>query len=112
MNETKTKDSTKKQEGRYTKSKSEEKRQLNKVYSETIDDTEFQLQNHDGKVAIYYRGQRMSRETWDSIEEAERYVMSKPWAMIEMVAIGVAMNINGYIDLQKKTKVIKKKKGE
>lgn len=110
-----TNSSTKNSEEQHTKCESKEKKQHKERFSEKIEDTEFSFINHEGKVAILYRGKRMSKNVWNSIEEAEEYVLAHPWQMIEMVAVGVAMELWGAIEegkLKTKKGTNTKKKGK
>ncbi|QCS36822.1 hypothetical protein [Tortoise microvirus 11] len=93
MKENEMTNSNKNSDGQHTKLRSEEKKPYKEYYSEHVDDTWFQFINREGSVEVSYRGYKVSERKFSSIEEAKEWVMSKPWELIEMIAIGTCMNM-------------------
>lgn len=67
-------------------SKSKEENQNNSNYSEEWKHP-FQTVNHNGEVRITIAGGLASRKKFKTIEEAEEYIETKPWDLIQTVSI-------------------------
>lgn len=75
-------------------STSKEKKPNSKNYfEEKFEDTKFQVVNTDDKVSITYQGYNVTNRKFGSIEEAEAYVMAKPWELLDVIIVGTAMNV-------------------